>query len=59
MAPTLYLSPVSSASLDHLICRIHAFKRLLYVACTRAADLLVLPGRSSGRNTWLALFLDI
>lgn len=27
MAPTLYLSPDSAASLDHLLSRIHAFKR--------------------------------
>lgn len=34
-------------------------KRLLYVACTWAADLLVLSGRSSGSNTWLVDILDI
>jgi len=29
-------------------------KRLLYVACTRAADLLILSGKDSGDKTWLA-----
>ncbi len=28
-------------------------KRLLYVACTRAADLLVLTGRASGKACWM------
>lgn len=29
-------------------------KRLLYVACTRAADLLILSGKDSGDKTWFA-----
>jgi ATP-dependent exoDNAse (exonuclease V) beta subunit len=33
-------------------------KRLFYVACTRAADLLLLSGRASGSNTWMDYALD-
>ena len=32
-------------------------KRLLYVACTRAADLLILSGQAGGKSTWLAELL--
>jgi ATP-dependent helicase/nuclease subunit A len=34
-------------------------KRLLYVACTRAADLLVLSGKLFSKNSWLGEILDI
>ena len=33
-------------------------QRLLYVACTRAADLLILSGRIGGKDTWLAEILE-
>jgi len=33
-------------------------KRLLYVACTRAADLLILTGKTGGRMTWLSEVQD-
>jgi len=33
-------------------------KRLLYVACTRASDLLILSGKLSGRGNWLSDILD-
>jgi ATP-dependent helicase/nuclease subunit A len=33
-------------------------KRLLYVACTRAADLLILSGKMGYRNSWLTEILD-
>jgi ATP-dependent exoDNAse (exonuclease V) beta subunit len=33
-------------------------KRLLYVACTRAADLLLLCGRNNNRDTWLKTVLS-
>ncbi len=33
-------------------------KRLLYVACTRAADLLIMVGKLGERNSWLAEILD-
>ena len=32
-------------------------KRLLYVACTRAADLLILSGRDGAKGSWLAQLL--
>jgi ATP-dependent helicase/nuclease subunit A len=32
-------------------------RRLLYVACTRAADLLLLSGKAGGKNTWLQTIL--
>jgi ATP-dependent helicase/nuclease subunit A len=34
-------------------------RRLLYVACTRAADLLILPGQVGRKNTWLSDTLDV
>ena len=33
-------------------------RRLLYVACTRAADLLILSGRIGEKDTWLTEILD-
>jgi len=33
-------------------------RRLLYVACTRAADLLILSGQIGKRDTWLSATLD-
>jgi len=33
-------------------------KRLLYVACTRASDLLILSGKLSGWDNWLSDILD-
>ena len=33
-------------------------KRLLYVACTRAADLLLLTGRLGGSDSWLQSLMD-
>ncbi|MHB0877878.1 MAG: UvrD-helicase domain-containing protein, partial [Anaerolineae bacterium] len=33
-------------------------KRLLYVACTRAADLLLLSGKAGKRDCWLEALLD-
>jgi ATP-dependent helicase/nuclease subunit A len=33
-------------------------KRLLYVACTRAADLLILTGKSGGGGSWLHQLLE-
>ncbi len=33
-------------------------KRLLYVACTRAADLLVLSGKTGRSNTWLSEIME-
>lgn len=33
-------------------------KRLFYVACTRAADLLILTGKTGAKNTWLTQALQ-
>ena len=34
-------------------------RRLLYVACTRAADLLILSGQTGKKNTWLSEVQEI
>lgn len=48
--------PVSYAWGEWMLKRMEAAesKRLLYVACTRAADLLILSGKSGEQNSWLA-----
>ena len=47
--------PVSYSWGEWLLRRMEAAenKRLLYVACTRAADLLILSGKSGDQNSWL------